>query len=200
VPSPIHFFLPSQSVSEDGFWGNPYLYGASFTPGIGALTILLAMQIVNVFMYLEIMSLNAMNRPHDSFRATSAAALLNIFLNIVLIPLFGILGAAIATAVSMGVNALIACVLLRRIVPVQIERKSVGSIILSSLIMGIALVLIRSLLPMTSAVVLFALVAIGAAIYTVTLLSLERVMYREIRDLVRSFGGPWPHWLDRYFT
>jgi O-antigen/teichoic acid export membrane protein len=177
-----------------------YLYGAAFTPGTGALTILLAMQIVNVFMYLEIMSLNALDRPHDSFRATSAAALLNIFLNIALIPPLGILGAAIATALSMGVNAIIAFVLLRRIVPVQIEKKSVLSIIISSLIMGVAVVIMRSFLPITSAFVLFALVSIGTVIYLVTLLSLDRVMYREIRDLVRSFGGPWPHWLDYYFT
>jgi O-antigen/teichoic acid export membrane protein len=177
-----------------------YLYGAAFTAGNGALSVLLAMQIVNVFMYLQIMSLNAIDRPRDSFRATMIAALMNILLNIALIPVFGILGAAIATALSMSVNALLSYILLRRIVPVQIERRSVGSILFSSLVMGVAVVLLRSLLPISSAIVLFAIVAIGAAVYILALLSLERAMYIEIRDLVRSFGGPWPHWLDRYFT
>jgi O-antigen/teichoic acid export membrane protein len=177
-----------------------YLYGDAFIAGRGALSILLAMQIVNVFMYLEIMCLNAMNRPHDSFRATSVAAGLNILFNVGLIPLFGIEGAAIATALSMGVNALLAYLLLRRSVPVRVESESVWNILLSSLIMGAGVILLRFFLPVMNALTLLAMVAIGAAIYAIALFSLDRAMYREIRDLVRSFGGPWPHWLDRYFT
>ncbi|MDD1679062.1 MAG: flippase [Methanomicrobiales archaeon] len=177
-----------------------YLYGADFTAGNGSLSILLAMQIINVFMYLEIMSLNAMNRPHDSFRATTVAAILNIVLNIGLIPVLGIIGAAIATAFSMAVNALISFFLLRRIVPVGIERKPVGSIILSAGIMGVGIAILQFLLPATNAGMLVAIVAVGTGIYTVALFSLDPDIYREIRDLVRSFGGPWPHWLDRYFT
>jgi O-antigen/teichoic acid export membrane protein len=177
-----------------------YLYGAAFTAGNGALSILLAMQIVNVFMYLEIMALNAMNRPQDSFRSTSVAAVLNIILNIGLIPLYGILGAAIATALSMGMNALIAYFLLRRMVSLRLEKKSVGSVIISSLIMALSVIILLFILPINSAAILFVTVIIGAGIYMIALFGLDRAMYQEIRDLVRSFGGPWPHWLDRYFT
>jgi O-antigen/teichoic acid export membrane protein len=177
-----------------------YLYGADFTAGTEALFILLAMQIVNVFMYLQIMSLTAIDRPQDSFLATSIAAVLNIILNVGLIPIYGIPGAAIATALSMSLNALIAFFLLRRVVPVRIESKPVGSILGSSAIMGIAVSLLISIFPPTSPVILFAIVLVGAGVYVTSLSSLDRAMYQEIRDLVRSFGGPWPHWLDRYFT
>jgi Membrane protein involved in the export of O-antigen and teichoic acid len=177
-----------------------YLYGASFTDGAGAFSILLAVQIINVFMYLQIMTLNAIDRPKGAFYATATAATLNILLNVALIPVFGIRGAAIATALSMGINALVAYFLLRHMVSVRIERKAVGSILVASLIMGVGVFLLNSLFPVTHAVMLFAIVGVGAGIYLIGLFSLDRVMYEEIRDLVRSFGGPWPHWLDRYFT
>ncbi len=176
-----------------------YLYGSGFIEGAGALTVLLGMQIINVFMYLEIMTLSAINRPQDSFRSTSIAAILNILLNVGLIPVYGILGAAIATAASMSVNALIAYFLLRPHVSVRMEGTSLRSILIATLIMGSAVALLQAVIPLTDAVRLFALVAMGAGIYTITLFGLDRALYQEIRDLVRSFGGPWPHWLDRYF-
>jgi O-antigen/teichoic acid export membrane protein len=176
-----------------------YLYGADFTAGSSALSVLLAMQIVNVFMTLEIMSLKAIDRPQDSFRATSVAAVLNILLNVGLIPILGILGASIATALSIGTNALIAYLLLRRHVSVRLESKPVRSILLSSLAMGLAVLILYSIIPLT-VVTLFGVVLVGAGVYFLTLFSLNRAMYQEVRDLVRSFGGPWPHWLDRYFT
>jgi O-antigen/teichoic acid export membrane protein len=177
-----------------------YLFGEAFQPGSGSLYVLLGMQVVNVFMYLQVMSLNALDRPRDSFHSTTIAAGLNIALNIGLIPIFGILGAAFATAISMGVNALLSYLLLRRIVPVQVDPASIRNILAATLIMGGAVLLLRIFLPPLNAMVLLGTVAVGGGIYLTSLFSLDRKMYREIRDLVRSFGGPWPHWIDRYFT
>lgn len=177
-----------------------YLYGDAFVAGSGALFILLAMQVVNVFMYLHIMSLNALDRPRDSFRVTTIAAIANIVLDVILIPLIGIEGAAIATLAAMGINALLSYLMLRRYISLRIEGRSTRSILVASLLMGGVVVLLRMILPITSAVILFGIVAIGALVYFVTLFLLDHEMYHEIRDLVRSFGGPWPHWMDWYFT
>ena len=46
-------------------------------------------------------SLAGVNRPDLSLKTTSAGAILNIILNVLLIPYFGIIGAAVATAVSL---------------------------------------------------------------------------------------------------
>ena len=46
-------------------------------------------------------SLSGVNRPDLSLKTTSAGAIINIILNVSLIPYFGIIGAAIATAVSL---------------------------------------------------------------------------------------------------
>jgi uncharacterized RDD family membrane protein YckC len=85
-------------------------------------------------------------------------------------------------------------------VSLRLEKKSVGSVIISSLIMALSVIILLFILPINSAAILFVMVIIGAGIYMIALFGLDRAMYQEIRDLVRSFGGPWPHWLDRYFT
>ncbi|MDD1673464.1 MAG: flippase [Methanomicrobiales archaeon] len=177
-----------------------YLYGDAFRAGGTALYVLLAMQVVNVFMYLQITSLNALDHPRDSFRVTTISAVMNVILNIGLIPVLGIFGAAIATTLAMGVNAFLSYLFLRRIVPVRVEHRSIRNILIASLIMGLAVLLLRTLISITSIVILVGFVAIGAGVYFTSLFSLDSEMYREIRNLVRSFGGPWPHWLDRYFT
>ena len=93
-----------QPASAGGFSGDKllyYLYGASFVEGAPALYFLLLVQVVNVFMFLGTMSLNALNRPKDAFRITLIAAILNILLDIALIPVMGITGAAVATLIAM---------------------------------------------------------------------------------------------------
>ena len=81
-----------------------YLYGASFVEGTPALFFLLLVQIVNVFMYLGTMSLTALNRPKDAFWITVIAAIANILLDLTLIPVMGITGAAVATLIAMTIQ------------------------------------------------------------------------------------------------
>ena len=98
-----------------------YLYGASFTAGTIALFFLLLVQVVNVFMFLGTMSLNALNHPKDAFWITVIAATANILLDIILIPVLGITGAAIATLIAMTLNAIGALMFLSRIISIKFE-------------------------------------------------------------------------------
>ena len=63
---------------------------------------------------LGTMSLTALNRPKDAFWITVIAAVANILLDLALIPLIGITGAAVATLIAMTLNALGALILLSR--------------------------------------------------------------------------------------
>ena len=146
-----------------------YLYGASFVEGTNALYFLLVVQIVNVFMVLSTMSLNALNRPKDAFNITLIAAIVNILLDIVLIPIFGITGAAVATLIAMTLNAVGAFILLSRIISVKFEKKPIKNILYSAGLMGIFLICIRFLLPFSHVIGLITVVIFGAAIYTIVL-------------------------------
>lgn len=172
-----------------------YLYGASFVAGAPALFFLLVVQIVNVFTFLGTMSLTALNRPKDAFKVTVIASIANILLDIVLIPILGITGAAVATLIAITFNAGGALVLLSRIISVKFEYKPIKNILYAAGLMGIFLVCIHFLLPLTHVIVVGAVVILGAAIYTIVLFKLDREIHDEIRDLGVNLGVPWPRWL-----
>jgi O-antigen/teichoic acid export membrane protein len=172
-----------------------YLYGASFAEGAPALFFLLLVQIVNVFMYLGTMSLTALNRPKDAFWITVIAAIANILLDIVLIPILGITGAAVATLIAMTFNAVGALIFLSRVISVKFEYDPVINIVYASGIMGIILLVIHFLLALTHVIALLVVVIIGALIYILVLFKLDPEIHDEIRDLSENLGVPWPRWL-----
>ncbi len=92
-----------------------YLYGEAFTSGTYALLVLLPLYVIYVFQFLQMMTLNALNHPKDSFWITSIIVLVNIVLNILLIPVIGITGAAIATLISILISAILGYLVLEKI-------------------------------------------------------------------------------------
>jgi O-antigen/teichoic acid export membrane protein len=172
-----------------------FLYGASFVEGTSALYFLLLVQVVNVFMFLGTMSLTALNRPKDAFWITVIAATANILLDLALIPLIGITGAAVATLIAMTLNAIGALFLLSRIISVKFEYKAIKNILCAAGLMGILLVFIHFLLPLTHVITVLAVVIIGALIYIFVLFKLDRKIHDEISDLSVNLGVPWPEWL-----
>ena len=169
-----------------------YLYGASFVEGAPALFFLLVVQIVNVFTFLGTMSLTALNRPKDAFQVTVIASIANIILDIVLIPVLGITGAALATLIAITFNAVGALFLLSRIISVKFEYGPVKHIVYASGIMGIFLLVIHFLFPITHVLAALAVVILGAIIYICVLFKLDQKMHDEIRDLCVNLGIPWP--------
>ena len=172
-----------------------FLYGSSFVEGTSALFFLLLVQVVNVFMFLGTMSLNALNRPRDAFWITVIAATANILLDLVLIPVFGIAGAAVATLIAMTLNATGALILLSRIISVKFEYGAVKNIIYASSCMGISLLLLRFILPLTHVAAVLIMVIAGAGIYIIILFNLDREIHDELKNLSVNLGIPWPGWL-----
>ena len=171
-----------------------YLYGESFVGGAPALFFLLLVPVVNVFMFLGAMSLAALNRPKDAFWITVIAAIANILLDLALIPVLGITGAAVATLIAMTLNALGILILLSRVISIKIEYWSIKNIIYASVIMGIFLLFIQFLLPLNHVLAVLSVVIIGALIYTFILFRLDRKIHDELKDLSVNLGVPWPRW------
>ncbi|MDI6720412.1 MAG: flippase, partial [Methanomicrobiales archaeon] len=174
-----------------------YLYGEPFVTGAPALAVLLAVQIVNVFMYLLTSSISALDQPRESFKVTAAAATANILINIALIPLVGIVGAAIATLATMLLNAALAYRVLSRLIRVRLERRPVLNICIAALVMAAAVGILRFIVPPDSVVTLFLTVLLGGVVYTLVLLRLDRAFLEDFREIVVQLGIPWPWWLDR---
>ncbi len=174
-----------------------YLYGAPFAVGAPALAVLLAVQIVNVFMYLLTSSLSALDQPKESFKVTAVAATANILINIALIPLVGIVGAAIATLATMLLNAALAYRVLSRFIHVGLERRPVLNICIAALVMAAAVSILRVIVPLDSVFALFLAVLLGGIVYTLVLLRLDRAFLDDFREIIIQLGIPWPWWLDR---
>jgi uncharacterized membrane-anchored protein len=92
----------------------------------------------------------------------------------------------------MTINALGALILLSRVISVKFEYNSVKNIVYASGIMGIFLLIIHVLLPITHIVSLIAIVIVGAVIYMIALFYLDRKIYYEIRELSFNLGIRWP--------
>jgi O-antigen/teichoic acid export membrane protein len=192
------FFLAIPVLVGAGLLAEPilyFLYGAAFSSATMALILLLAAQIVMVFVTLETMTLNALNHPREAFRSAAAAAVTLVILDIILIPLIGISGAALALLISMGVNALLAHWFARHHVSINLEKMPVIHIVLASIIMGIVLELFRVFIPFSQFLILLAAVLLGAAIYLLLILKWDTGIHDELKEFTLSLGLPWPSWL-----
>lgn len=175
----------------------PLFYGADFARGYNVLIILLAVQVVNVFQFFFTMYLDALDHPKESFKVTAVGVVANIALNIILIPVMGISGAAIATLVTMTINALLAGRSLSKLVTIRLERHSLSNITVASVAMGMIVGGYRVLMPLSSLWVTLIAVIIGGMVYGILVLKLDRKMCDELREIVEKvgIGYVWPRWL-----
>ena len=92
-----------------GHWVLSFLFGAEFGAGANALRILCAGQLVNAVTGSVSIILNMTGHEKYALRGVALAAGSNIALNLLLIPQFGIEGAAAATAASMAILNVLLC-------------------------------------------------------------------------------------------
>jgi len=169
-----------------------FFYTASSTAGAGALALLLLVQVAHVFMFLQTMCLNALDRPKDSFRVTAIAVAANIGLNLLLIPAYGIVGASAATLITMVLNAMLSRRALSQSIRVRIEPRAVGNIVLAALVMAAVIIAFSYFFPLTNVVLVLAVVALGGLVYFLLLLRIDRGIHDELTELAGKLGIPWP--------
>lgn len=172
-------------------------YGAEFSRGYFTLIILMGVQVVNVFQYLFTMYLDALDNPKESFKVTLVGVVANIVLNAVLIPIMGISGAAIATLVTMTLNAALGRRALSRLIMIRLKHRSILNVTKASFLMGVFVGVYRLLIPLSNVWVTLLAVVIGGAIYCFLVLKFDDNVYDEMRNIVEGMGmgGVWPAWL-----
>ncbi|MDD1687197.1 flippase [Methanoregula sp.] len=167
-----------------------FFYGAAFESGAPILIILLFVQVANIFMYLQTTCLNAMDMPRISFYITAASAIMNIILNILLIPVWGISGAAIAMLVTMSMNAVLAYGILRSSLHVRVDLRSVINLIISAFIMVAFLLAYTTVLPVQTFIGLILVLAFSAVIYFCAVLGIDRTIRNDLKELLVTMHLP----------
>jgi O-antigen/teichoic acid export membrane protein len=141
-------------------------------------------------MFLLTMCLNAMDMPRKTFYCTVFSAALNIVLNILLIPLFGIAGAALATLVTMSVNAVLAYALLKSFIHIRVDTRSVLNLVVSALIMAGFLIVYMHTLPIGDFIGLGLVLVFSAVVYFCAVLAFDRTIRNDLRELMVNIRLP----------
>jgi len=160
-----------------------FFYGAEFAISYTTLVILLAVQIVNIFQYFFTMYLNALDRQKDSFKVTAFSATTNIAMNLMLIPIMGITGAAIATLVTLTLNVVLAWQVLSRVMVIRMEHDTFLNILTSSFILSLVVASYRLLVPLSNVWLTMIPVVIGGIVYVILMLKFDENIYNDIQGL-----------------
>lgn len=159
------------------------IYGAEFTPAI------LLMRIVSPALALMFLSTQlstvciALNKQHKILPVLFISAVVNVSLNIVLIPSTGAVGASIVTTLTEFVALVSYLVILRKVVPLR-------GIITDLLKTSFAVALMVAVLMMNLSVSLIALIPLGAITYFVTAWVLGAIPLEDkarVLDMARSW-------------
>ena len=171
-------------------WLVPWYYGDAFSSGIPVLQVLSIILIIiawgNVFRSQFIIP-----RRLDSIYLISvvAAAIINIILNLVFIPLWGIIGAAIASVVSELVVCIYQCIRIRDSFNFANMLKRNLQYFLAGIVMCIIVTIIGHAIDKGSTIAILLLICIGSISFIATVYAFEtitntRVMKNEIRNIV----------------
>jgi O-antigen/teichoic acid export membrane protein len=162
-----------------------YLYGASFAVGATALVIIIAARVIQSLYQLYSNYLMATDHVQMAFYGVGTGITINIVLSIMLVPVLGLTGAALASLANVIISTIIGRHFLRQIIPIIIELSHITHIITATAIMT-SVLLIINLLPYNHSLILTGtMVLVGAVIYFAVLLKLDTSIREDaIRMLI----------------
>jgi O-antigen/teichoic acid export membrane protein len=172
-----------------------FFYGAEFAYGYTTFVILLIVQIVNIFHYFFITYISALDKLKSLFKITVVAVVANIALNIILIPMIGISGAAIATLLTMTLNAFLVKCLLSRIMKIRLEHNSIWYILKASILMSLLVGFYRLIIPLSTWWLTIIPVILGGVIYVILILKFDSKIYDELKGIMTQMNVQWPNLL-----
>ncbi|ELY67443.1 polysaccharide biosynthesis protein [Natrinema versiforme JCM 10478] len=153
------------------------IYGEEFTRGATVLSVLIVATLIQGYQRQFTMTLDAIDRPDVSFKVNAVFIGANVLLNVSLIPIFGVVGAAAATASSVGISLVVAYIALSSLVEFSVPVGEIGRQWAAAGIMGTVIYICLqfetvSAIASNIAVVLI-LVGLGAAVYFITLVAIS---------------------------
>lgn len=158
-------------------------FGEDYLPGSSAMRILL----VGVMLY-SIANINqyviaGIGKPKIVAKIVGLSALFNLLGNLVLIPIYGIIGAAIMTSLSYILSLVLSLIYLKRLIGLKISIKLWAKILFSGLLMLLIIFGLNKLLilPIWPKLIVFSLVALIC--YLIFLLRLKLVSIEGIKSI-----------------
>lgn len=187
IQPPLYLTIPALTgaiVLGEEVLGVPF--GQEVVVALPVLIVFMAEKIMRTVHLLYSAAVFAMDRPELGYRGEVVGLSMNLVLNLTLIPIFGILGAAVATTASSIVTALVNGYYLSSIVDIRIPAQQLVWSALSATLMAVGVYFAKSSLP-PNWVGLFIGVSIGIVMYGIFMLSNGDIRY-EIREFTNAIG------------
>lgn len=163
------------------------IYGPGFRQAGTVLLILIVARLLYAYEAQLVSTLNAIDRPEIAFRVNAVFVGLTLGLNVVLVYLYGWVGAAVATTLAAAVGLVLAYRALRGIVHFDVPVSELTRQWIAAAGMGVVVyvaepALSRAFTPAVYGTVL--LVGVGAGVYLAILVSLSKRFRTTLRDNV----------------
>ena len=154
------------------------IYGQEFVQGASALALLILATLLYSYVQQLLNALNGIDRPDLAFRINTVFIVLNAGLNVLLIPQFGINGAAVASVTSVAVVFVLAHRILERLIEFDVPVREISRQVAAAVIMGVVVFsgveTIESLgVLQHNFIIVLLTVGMGAGVYFVTLLGIS---------------------------
>lgn len=158
------------------------LYGPGYEKGVIAFQVLIWVIVLISLNVARSWGLLACNRQKQHLVGSVIASVTNITLNFILIPLFGLVGAGIATVAAEAVVTVVYHYMFRKVLVIEFLKPTLKPLI-ASVLMGALVYLCRIQLQFN----LFVLIGIGVASYSVIIVIIKGITFDEImlvKDIV----------------
>ncbi|WP_226480123.1 oligosaccharide flippase family protein [Natrinema amylolyticum] len=163
------------------------LFGAEYAAAAALLVGLAAYQIAKTQAGVLTSVLYGIDRPDINTRISAVTLAINVVLGIALTLAYGAIGVVVATAIAETLRyALSAIVIKRELSTVVLFPRTLGEQLAAGLVMFAVIVPVERAATVDHWYQLLAIVALGAAVYGVTLAAISRKLRVTIRGVVRS--------------
>lgn len=174
IPSVVGLFLISKPLLV-------LLSSPDFVSGGGLLTFLIALGTVFLGLYqINLYVICLVEKTHTMPVIVLLGALLNIILNVVLIPVIGILGAAVSTICAYALLALIILLWARKEIGYSINGFFLSKIIIVSILMYLVL----QMFPLNTILDLILVIIIGLFIYSIGVILIQAFSEEEKKFII----------------
>jgi len=175
------------------FLGGPllyYLYGAGFSSGALPLILLIGMRAIQSVQQIYFTYLMALDHAQKAFVVTGTMAVTNLLLDLFLVPILGISGAALASLVTIGTSTLFAHYELGKLTRIIADRKTLLEIGIAAGLMSAGILGLVEFIGISSVWTAAAFVGIGAAIYFGLLTAMDTGIRESVRRILEIKWNP----------
>lgn len=163
------------------------IYGREFSQGYLILTILVAAVLLYSYQKQFLNILNAVDRPDLSFRVNTIFVAVNLLLNVLLIYLYGWIGAAVATLISSSLGLVLAYKKVSEILDISLPTGRITYQVTSSFLMAIVVFILLTIARsegyiMEEMFVTLSIVSVGVIVYFSSMLYMSQDFRQIVRD------------------